>query len=200
MLIILISKFGVPKQFLIFGESGGSSRPYQLAEWFGLCDLVADATVRISFALRTSTSGLFPDCRLRRYNYRRSLGRPVDRADALFYKLTHTCVCIFKMGCPPVRLVYPFPSICRLAFISSASLSRTSQPLVFIAPRSLAHGNLCCAASSPSPGNYMPDFGWRHVKLIGDLLVNRHSSQSIFFFLFFRESFPKHRFDVIHFA
>ena len=54
MLIILVSKFGVPKQFLIFGESGGTSRPYQLAEWFGLCDLVADATVRISFALRTS--------------------------------------------------------------------------------------------------------------------------------------------------
>ncbi len=33
---------GSPKTFLIFGESGGTSRPHQLAEWFGLCDLVAE--------------------------------------------------------------------------------------------------------------------------------------------------------------
>ena len=33
---------GFPKTFLIFGESGGTSRPHQLAEWFGLCDLVAE--------------------------------------------------------------------------------------------------------------------------------------------------------------
>ena len=33
-----------PPQILICGESGGASRPYQLAERFGLCDLAADAT------------------------------------------------------------------------------------------------------------------------------------------------------------
>ena len=33
---------GSQKTFLIFGESGGTSRPHQLAEWFGLCDLVAE--------------------------------------------------------------------------------------------------------------------------------------------------------------
>ena len=36
---------GVPKTFLIFGESGGTSRFYQLAEWFGLRDLVAEREV-----------------------------------------------------------------------------------------------------------------------------------------------------------
>lgn len=29
------------------GESGGTSRPHQLAERFGLCDLVADATLKV---------------------------------------------------------------------------------------------------------------------------------------------------------
>ena len=29
-------------EILIFGESGGTSCPYQLAEWFGICNLVAE--------------------------------------------------------------------------------------------------------------------------------------------------------------
>ena len=39
---------GSPK-ILIFGESGGTSRPYQLAEWFGLCDLVAEREKSLLF-------------------------------------------------------------------------------------------------------------------------------------------------------
>ena len=42
VLLCVWPTIGVPKQFLIFGESGGTSRPYQLAEWFGLCDLVGE--------------------------------------------------------------------------------------------------------------------------------------------------------------
>ena len=33
---------GSPNNLSIFGESGGTSRFYQLAEWFGLRDLVAE--------------------------------------------------------------------------------------------------------------------------------------------------------------
>jgi len=44
---------GVPKTFLIFGESGGTSRPHQLAEWFGLCDLVAERDRKRKYLLYT---------------------------------------------------------------------------------------------------------------------------------------------------
>ena len=42
------------------------------------------------------------------------------RADTLIYKLTHVrvCVCILAKGCPPVRPVYPCPSIFRLILTS----------------------------------------------------------------------------------
>jgi len=59
---VFVSKFGVPKQFLIFGESGGASCLYQLAERFGLCNLAAERDC-ISFASCTS-------------QYRPSLTRP----------------------------------------------------------------------------------------------------------------------------
>ena len=39
-------------------------------------------------------------------------------------------VCILQKGCPPVRPVYPFPSIFLLAFTSSVSLTRTSHPRI----------------------------------------------------------------------
>ena len=57
----------------------------------------------------------------------RRTGRP---ADTLVYKShTHAYVCIvLRKGCPPVRLVYPLPSILRLAFTSSNPLSLTIHP------------------------------------------------------------------------
>ena len=47
------------------------------------------------------------------------------RADTLIYKLTHVrvCVCILAKGCPPVRPVYPCPSIFRLILTSSNGCS-----------------------------------------------------------------------------
>ena len=42
------------------------------------------------------------------------------QAVTLIYKLTHVrvCVCILAKGCPPVRPVYPCPSIFRLILTS----------------------------------------------------------------------------------
>ena len=39
---VFFSSVGVPGNLPIFGESGGISRLYQLAEWFGPCDLIAE--------------------------------------------------------------------------------------------------------------------------------------------------------------
>jgi hypothetical protein len=40
--LCIFSSVGVPGNLPIFGESGGISRLYQLAEWFGHCDLIAE--------------------------------------------------------------------------------------------------------------------------------------------------------------
>ena len=40
--LCFFSSVGVPGNLPIFGESGGISRLYQLAEWFGPCDLIAE--------------------------------------------------------------------------------------------------------------------------------------------------------------
>ena len=40
--LYFLSSVGVPGNLPIFGESGGISRLYQLAEWFGPCDLIAE--------------------------------------------------------------------------------------------------------------------------------------------------------------
>ena len=53
---VFFSSVGVPGNLPIFGESGGISRLYQLAEWFGPCDLIAERdfiarSVFISFYL-----------------------------------------------------------------------------------------------------------------------------------------------------
>ena len=41
-----------PRKFLIFGESGGMNRLYQLAEWFGPCDFIAEREGQYKHASR----------------------------------------------------------------------------------------------------------------------------------------------------
>ena len=70
--LCIFSSVGVPGNLPIFGESGGISRLYQLAEWFGPCDLIAERdfisrSVFISFYLH-------PHARVRTlFTYTRSL-------------------------------------------------------------------------------------------------------------------------------
>ena len=61
------------------------------------------------------------------------------RADTLIYKLTHVrvCVCILAKGCPPVRPVYPCPSIFRLILTSSNGRSYTIHPRIRVLPMRL---------------------------------------------------------------
>ena len=74
----------------------------------------------------------------------RRTGRP---ADTLVYKShTHAYVCIvLRKGCPPVRLVYPLPSILRFALTSSMPLSRTNHPRVRAFPIRLLWKPACCS-------------------------------------------------------
>ena len=55
------------------------------------------------------------------------------QAVTLIYKLTHVrvCVCILAKGCPPVRPVYPCPSIFRLILTSSNGRSYTIHPFIY---------------------------------------------------------------------
>ena len=61
------------------------------------------------------------------------------QADTLIYKLTHVrvCVCILAKGCPPVRPVYPCPSIFRLILTSSNGRSYTIHPRIRVLPMRL---------------------------------------------------------------
>ena len=73
----------------------------------------------------------------------RRTGRP---ADTLVYKShTRVCVYILRKGCPPVRLVYPLPSILRFALTSSMPLSRTNHPRVRAFPIRLLWKPACCS-------------------------------------------------------
>ena len=73
----------------------------------------------------------------------RRTGRP---ADTLVYKShTRVCVYILRKGCPPVRLVYPLPSILRFALTSSMPLSLTIHPRVRAFPIRLLWKPACCS-------------------------------------------------------
>ena len=100
----------MPVFFPLYGEVGSSLLRFNPAT--------------ISRPLRTSTSLPFPYVHSPAFNagfLRRSfrrlmssglLGERVDRRTPLFINLTHACGCIvLGKGCPPVRLVYPRPSI-----------------------------------------------------------------------------------------
>ena len=70
---VFFSSVGVPGNLPIFGESGGISRLYQLAEWFGPCDLIAERdfishSVFISFYVPRPRLRTTRNIRYTRYN------------------------------------------------------------------------------------------------------------------------------------